>query len=101
MVCLYYNKKSLWEFILANLKQSKKRARQDLKKRLINKRNLSIVKTSVKNFLKLISLSKIDLAIQNYSHVVSVIDKSVSKGVVHKNKAARLKSRLNSKLRIK
>ena len=86
---------------MANLKQSKKRARQDLKKRLINKRNLSIVKTSVKNFLKLISLSKIDLAIQNYSHVVSVIDKSVSKGVVHKNKAARLKSRLNSKLRIK
>ncbi len=84
---------------MANLKQSKKRARQTLKKTFFNKRNLSIVKTSIKKFFSLIRLSKVDLAYKYYPKVVSHVDKGVSKGVVHKNTASRLKSRLNNKLR--
>ena len=84
---------------MANLKQSKKRARQDLRKRTVNKRNLSIIKTFIKNFRKLINSGNFDAATKNYSLVVSKIDKGVAKGVYHRNKASRLKSRLNSKLK--
>lgn len=86
---------------MANLKQSKKRARQDLKKRLINKRNLSIIRTNIKKFLNLINLSYFSEAAESYPNLVSIIDKGVAKGVIHRNKASRLKSRLNNKLRIK
>lgn len=89
------------EFTVANLKQSKKRARQDLKKRLINKRNLSIIRTHIKKFLNLINLAQFDVAVKIYPSLVSIIDKGVAKGVFHKNRASRLKSRLNNRLRIK
>ena len=69
---------------MANLKQSKKRARQDLRKRTVNKRNLSIIKTFIKNFRKLINSGNFDAATKNYSLVVSKIDKGVAKGVYQK-----------------
>lgn len=82
---------------LANLKQSKKRARQDLKKRAFNKINLSIVKNSIKKYLRSIKSGDLNSIFSLYSDVVSKIDKGAAKGVIHKNKASRIKSRLNSK----
>lgn len=84
---------------MANLKQSKKRVRQDIKKRLINKSNFSMVRTYIKKFLKLIDIKDFKLASKDYPSLVSKIDKSVCKGIFHKNKASRLKSRLNIKLK--
>lgn len=84
---------------MANLKQSKKRVKQDIKKRFINKSNLSQVKTYIKKFLKLIEIKDFKLGSKYYPLLVSKIDKSVCNGVFHKNKASRLKSRLNAKLR--
>jgi len=88
-----------WSYDLANLKQSKKRVRQDKKKRFLNKSNLSMVRTYIKKFLKLISIKDFKLASKDYPLLVSKIDKSVCKGIFHKNKADRLKSRLNLKLK--
>lgn len=86
---------------MANLKQSKKRARQDIKKHIINKRNLSIVKTSIKKFLKLVNSNFKELAYTSYTVIVAKIDKCVAKGIFHKNKGSRLKSNLNNKLKLK
>lgn len=86
---------------MANIQQSKKRARQDLKKRVVNKRNLSIVKTVMKKFSKLVKTADYESASKLYPFLASKLDKSVSKGVFHKNKAARLKSRFNKKLKIR
>ena len=80
---------------MANLKQSKKRMKQDVYRRFLNKMRMSILRTSIKKFLKFISLNNFELADKNFSSVVSRIDKSVTKGIIKKNKANRLKSRLN------
>lgn len=74
--------------------------RQDVKRRMINKGNLSMVRTYIKKFLKLIGLKEFKLASENYSTLVSKIDKGVGKGIYKKGKANRLKSRLNRKLKL-
>jgi len=84
---------------LANLKQSKKRVLQDIKRRILNKSKMSMVRTYIKKFLKLIVLNEFKLASSKFSFLVSKIDKSVSKGIFKKGKANRLKSRLNIKLK--
>lgn len=84
---------------MANLKQSKKRVLQDIKRRILNKSKMSMVRTYIKKFLKLIVLNEFKLASSKFSFLVSKIDKSVSKGIFKKGKANRLKSRLNIKLK--
>ena len=84
---------------MANLKQSKKRIRQDKKKFLRNKSNRSRIKTFIKKFLKLILFKDVS-AKENYFKLVSEIDKSVRKNVFHKNKANRLKSLFDKKIKI-
>ncbi len=85
---------------MANLKQSKKRARQDKIRRVINKSNLSTIRTYIKKFLKLVSLKDVRLASEKYRFLVSKIDKGAQKGLYKKSKASRIKSRLNSKLKL-
>lgn len=84
---------------MANLKQSKKRAKQDKVRRIVNKSNLSMIRTYIKKFLKLISLKEFKLASEKYKILVSKIDKGVCKGFYKKSKASRVKSRLNYKLK--
>ncbi len=85
---------------MANLKQSKKRIRQDKKRRFINKVYLSMIRISIKKFLKLLYIENFKLASTYYSILTSRIDKGVNKGVCKKNRANRMKKRLNFKLKI-
>ncbi len=84
---------------LANLKQSIKRIRQNNKRRIINKINTSIVRTYIKKFLNSLLSRDTSLILKAYSLASSKIDKSVTKGIFHKNKANRLKSRLFLKIK--
>lgn len=84
---------------MANLKQSIKRVRQNNKRRIINRINFSIVRTYIKKFLKTLCSNDNVLIFNAYKLSVSKIDKSVKKGIFHKNKANRLKSRLGLKLK--
>jgi small subunit ribosomal protein S20 len=64
-------------------------------------RNISLksdLKTAIKRFEKLISDKKIDEARTYLRTLMSTIDKAVSKGMLHKNSAARKNSRLTKKL---
>lgn len=85
---------------MANIKQSKKRAIQDIKKRILNKSKLSAVRTYIKKFLHLINLGNFESAKNNFSFLTSKIDKNVTKGIFKKGKANRLKRRLNLKLKL-
>lgn len=91
---------SILGFFLANLKQSKKRIRQDKKKYLRNRSNLSRVKTYVKKFLFFIKILDIKSVLSKYPSLISEIDKGVRKGVFHKNKANRLKSVFTKKVKL-
>ena len=83
---------------MANTAQARKRARQSLVRRERNVAMKSKLRTFVKNVVKAINSGDKILAGENYKVAVPVIDSSVSKGIIHKNKAARYKSRLNKQI---
>jgi len=84
---------------LANTSQAGKRARQAVLNRARNMSQRSSMRTSIKTFLKSLETEDTEKAEQAYRGAVSHIDRAVRKGLEHRNKAARLKSRLNSRLK--
>lgn len=84
---------------MANIKSAQKRARQSEKSRLHNMGLRSKMRTQIKNVLKAVEKGDKSAADAAYKAAVPVIDTMVTKGIVNKNKAARHKSRLNSKIK--
>jgi small subunit ribosomal protein S20 len=84
---------------VANSPQAKKRARQGEKSRTHNASLRSMVRTYLKKVLAAIASGDKDAAQTAYVAAVSVIDRMADKGILHKNKAARHKSRLNGKIK--
>jgi small subunit ribosomal protein S20 len=84
---------------LPNIKSAKKRVRQDEKRRMHNKHLRSRMRTSVKGVLNAIAAGDREAALAAYQAAVPVIDSTADKGIIHKNKAARFKSRLNAHIR--
>ena len=66
---------------------------------LANAAKKSQFRTSIKNVLKSISEKNAEQSKKDFIAAVSCIDKLAAKGIIHKNKAARHKSRLNSKIK--
>jgi len=83
---------------LANSPQTRKRARQNVTRNLRNRSYRSSVRTSIKALLKMLNEGNKEAASTAYQQATSVIDKGTSKGLMHKNTAARLKSRLNKRV---
>jgi small subunit ribosomal protein S20 len=84
---------------VANSKQSAKRARQGEKRRQHNVALRSRMRTAIKSVLKAAGEGNAEEAATLYKATVPHIDTMVNKGLVHKNKAARTKSRLNARVR--
>ena len=81
---------------MANIASAKKRARQSIKLRLHTASQRSMLRTHIKNVTNAIEAKDKKAAQSAFDAAVPVIDSMVSKGIIHKNKAARHKSRLNS-----
>ena len=84
---------------MANSPQAKKRARQNEKARKHNGSMRSMGRTFLKKVLHAIEGGDKAVATAAYVSAVSVIDRIADKGLIHKNKAARHKSRLNAKIK--
>lgn len=84
---------------MANTAQAKKRARQNDKARAHNASLRSMVRTYIKNVIKAIKSGDVESAKTAYAAAVPVIDRIADKGIIHKNKAARHKSRLNAQVK--
>jgi small subunit ribosomal protein S20 len=84
---------------VANSPQAKKRARQNDKARKHNASLRSMVRTYLKKVIAAIEAGNADEAKAAYAAAVPVIDRMADKGIMHKNKAARHKSRLNTKIK--
>lgn len=84
---------------MANIKSAMKRARQGERRRDHNKALRSRVRTQIKKVLAAIRKGDKQSAEASYKEAVPVIDSMVNKGILHANKAARHKSRLNAKVR--
>lgn len=84
---------------MANIASARKRARQAVKNRAHNMALRSRFRTSMKMVLKAIRNGDQEAASSAYRNAVPVIDSTVGKGLIHRNKAARHKSRLNTRIR--
>jgi len=84
---------------VANSPQAKKRARQSEKRRTHNASLRSLVRTNIKKVLAAIDSGNAEQAKTAYDSAVPVIDRMADKGIIHKNKAARHKSRLNAQVK--
>jgi small subunit ribosomal protein S20 len=84
---------------LANIQSAKKRARQAVKRRGHNMSLRSRMRTAIKKVQAGIRAGDREAAEAGYREAVPVIDSMVNKGIVHANKAARHKSRLNARIR--
>jgi len=78
-----------------NIKQAKKRVRQAETSRQLNKHHRSKMRTSIKKIEAAILEKDKEAANSAFKEACPVIDSMVNKGILHKNNAARKKSRLN------
>ena len=79
---------------MANHKSAEKRVRQNEKRNEINRSNRSKLRTQIKKLRAALGTSDKNQSVELLNPTVSLIDKAVNKGVIHKNTAARYKSRL-------
>ena len=84
---------------MANSPQAIKRARQAENRRQRNASQRSTMRTSIKKVIAAINAGDREAASQAYAAAVPVIDSAAGKGLIHANKAARHKSRLNQHIR--
>jgi small subunit ribosomal protein S20 len=79
---------------MANHKSAEKRVRQNEKRNLINRSNRSKLRTQIKSLRNALTHTDKAQSTELLNPTVSLIDKAVNKGLIHKNTAARHKSRL-------
>jgi len=85
---------------LANTKQAKKRVRQAEKNRRHNASYLSMMRTYIKRVVVAIETEKsAEAAGAAYRGAVPIIDRMAARGLIHRNRAARHKSRLLARIR--
>lgn len=79
---------------MPNIASAKKRMRSNAKKTTVNTLVVSSMRTAVKKFEKEVKAGNKEAASTNYNIAIQRVDKAMGSGKIHKNKAARLKSRL-------
>ena len=84
---------------MANIKSAGKRARQAEKARKHNMAMRSLLRSKIKNVVNACDAGDKEAATAAYKDAVPVIDSMINKGIVNKNKAARHKSRLNTRIK--
>ena len=84
---------------MANSAQARKRARQAFKRKERNASQRSTVRTYIKKVIAAVYSNDSEAAKSALVQAIPVIDKMVSKGILHKNQAARYKSRLSGKVK--
>ena len=81
---------------MPNHKSAEKRVRQNEKRKAINRGHRTKVRTYIKRLRNALETGEKQTVVSILSETISVIDKSVQKGVLHANAAARYKSRLTA-----
>ena len=84
---------------MANTAQARKRARQAVKLNAHNSSQRSTLRTAIKSVRKAIDAGDKAAAMLVFQSSISIIDRIADKRIIHKNKAARHKSRLNASIK--
>ena len=83
---------------MAHSLSAKKRIRQNEKRRARNRARKELLKTEVKAYNTLLTAGNVDQAEQQLKKVVQRLDRTAAKNTIHKNTAARKRSRLTKRL---
>ena len=84
---------------MANIKSSKKRAKQAVVRNMRNTGQRSMLRTSIKKVLKALDANDAAGAQAAFAVAQPILDRYSSRGLIHKNKAARHKSRLTARIK--
>jgi small subunit ribosomal protein S20 len=84
---------------MANHVSSLKRARQTVTKSAVNRANRTKLRSTLRFLREAIAAGDKKTIAATFSETVSILDKSVQKGVIHKNTASRYKARLNARVK--
>lgn len=84
---------------MANIKSAKKRAIQAEKRRQHNASRRSMTRTAMKKVISAIRAGDKAAAQEAFQAATSLLDRMATRGLIHKNKAARHKSRLNARIK--
>ncbi len=84
---------------MANIKSAKKRAKQTVVRNARNSAQRSQLRTAVKKVLKALEANDAAGAQEAFNVAQPILDRFSSRGLIHKNKAARHKSRLNARIK--
>ncbi len=84
---------------MPNTKGAKKRLRQNIFRRDRNRARKTRFRNMLRKFREAVAANQLDEAKQLSVQATRLLDKAATKGIIHKNKAARHKSRLNAKIK--
>lgn len=84
---------------MANIKSAKKRARQAVVRNARNASQRSMLRTAVKKVLKALEANDAEGAKAAFDQAQPIIDRYSARGLIHRNKAARHKSRLTARIK--
>jgi small subunit ribosomal protein S20 len=84
---------------MPNTKSAKKRLRQSLERRTRNRAVKSSLKTQIKKVLTAVEGGDSEATGSEFRVAAKKLDQAAAKGIIHRNKAARLKSRLSARLK--
>ena len=84
---------------MANIKSAKKRAKQAVVRNMRNTGQRSMLRTAVKKVLKALDANDAAGAQAAFVSAQPILDRLSSRGLIHRNKAARHKSRLNARIK--
>ena len=84
---------------MANIKSAKKRARQAVVRNARNASQRSALRTAVKKIIKALDANDAASAQEALSTATPILDRYAARGLIHKNKAARHKSRLTARIK--
>jgi len=79
---------------MPNSRSAKKRVKQDTKRRTLNREQRSELRTQVKKLRAAVAAGDAEASRQELRRTVKALDQAAAKGLIHKNTAARVKSRL-------
>lgn len=86
---------------MAHSVSAKKRIRQNLKRRAINRWRLRAMRSALKQLDDRLLHASYDEAQQSFLSACKVLDRTAQRGVIHRNTAARKKSRLVKRMKAK
>ncbi len=84
---------------MAHSRTAEKRIRQNLRRRARNRWRLATLREAIKEFRRQLAHGTVEQAVDSFRKASRIIDRTAQKGVIHKNQAARRKSRMSAALK--